>query len=583
MNANGSGQTQLTSDPNRHDELPDWSPDGSKIAYMDVINGLGRIFVMNADGSHQTQVDFGPCDDFEPGRGPTAALDDLGVTHRNARRQLVCLEDAQPGADLDRLPVPERQRRGGFPQVRPCVSPLSWIGGATDACRAGTGDGRNVEVGRLHRMVLVSFAAAVTVGVGWVGGVGHANRTFATSVARAISGPVGVSVGSGGTVWFTNAGNNSIGRLDRDGVLNRFTATGVERPWGITVGPDDAVWFTCRGSDAIGRISTDGRLRLFHDRSIKDPVGITAGPDGALWFTNYGGDSIGRITTAGAVTSFPDRRIRQPIGIVTGPDGALWVAINGTNAIGKLSPAGALRLFKGPAISHPRDISVGSDGALWFTNWRTNWGAVPNNPIGRITVKGAARSYPVKGVQSAFAITDGPGASLSFTNPTTHVVGQITPEGTATVRIVDADPLEIVLGPDHTLWFTSRVDDSIGAITTAREAHRYTDPNDEPDRIAAQGKRLFTASGCGGCHTLADAGTTGNVGPNLDDLKPTAALVQRSVTNGGVAMPGYSGTLSADQIQALARYVSQAARRGSHRTVTYPAHATVTPLDTHPR
>lgn len=76
--------------------------------------------------------------------------------------------------------------------------------------------------------------------------------------------------------------------------------------------------------------------------------------------------------------------------------------------------------------------------------------------------------------------------------------------------------------------------------------------------LAAQGKALFAPAGCAGCHTLADAGASGSVGPNLDDAKPTAALVVDRVTNGKGAMPSFSGQLSKDEIEALAAYVSQA-------------------------
>ena len=41
----------------------------------------------------------------------------------------------------------------------------------------------------------------------------------------------------------------------------------------------------------------------------------------------------------------------------------------------------------------------------------------------------------------------------------------------------------------------------------------------------AAGKEVFMSAGCVGCHTLADAGATGNVGPNLDEAKPPYDLV----------------------------------------------------------
>jgi mono/diheme cytochrome c family protein len=74
----------------------------------------------------------------------------------------------------------------------------------------------------------------------------------------------------------------------------------------------------------------------------------------------------------------------------------------------------------------------------------------------------------------------------------------------------------------------------------------------------AQAKQAFTQN-CAACHTLKDAGATGNVGPNLDDLKPDAPTVQRQVTNGGGGMPAFKGTLTPAQIQAVAQYVSSVA------------------------
>jgi len=72
------------------------------------------------------------------------------------------------------------------------------------------------------------------------------------------------------------------------------------------------------------------------------------------------------------------------------------------------------------------------------------------------------------------------------------------------------------------------------------------------------GKGIFTAN-CGSCHTLADAGTSEKVGPNLDDLMPSLARVQRQVTNGGAVMPAFKGKLTPAQITAVAKYVSSVA------------------------
>ena len=71
---------------------------------------------------------------------------------------------------------------------------------------------------------------------------------------------------------------------------------------------------------------------------------------------------------------------------------------------------------------------------------------------------------------------------------------------------------------------------------------------------ATKGKVIFVAN-CGGCHTLADANTTGTVGPNLDTLKPNYQAVTAQVTNGGATMPAFRGTLTTQQIADVAAYV----------------------------
>ena len=75
---------------------------------------------------------------------------------------------------------------------------------------------------------------------------------------------------------------------------------------------------------------------------------------------------------------------------------------------------------------------------------------------------------------------------------------------------------------------------------------------------ATDGKTVFTAN-CGGCHTLGDAGTSGAVGPNLDQAQPDAATVKAYVRGGGGGMPAFGDTLSNAEIDAVAAYVARAA------------------------
>ena len=73
---------------------------------------------------------------------------------------------------------------------------------------------------------------------------------------------------------------------------------------------------------------------------------------------------------------------------------------------------------------------------------------------------------------------------------------------------------------------------------------------------AANGKQVFTSAGCGGCHTFEAAGSSGSVGPNLDDAAPSYDAVVTQVTNGGGAMPSFEDKLTAQEIRDVAAFVS---------------------------
>ena len=75
-----------------------------------------------------------------------------------------------------------------------------------------------------------------------------------------------------------------------------------------------------------------------------------------------------------------------------------------------------------------------------------------------------------------------------------------------------------------------------------------------PKGDAAAGAKVFVSASCGACHTLKAAGSTGTVGPNLDDLKPELDKIQSQVVNGGGGMPPFKGTLSDAEIKNVVTF-----------------------------
>ncbi|MGH3133553.1 MAG: c-type cytochrome [Gaiellaceae bacterium] len=118
---------------------------------------------------------------------------------------------------------------------------------------------------------------------------------------------------------------------------------------------------------------------------------------------------------------------------------------------------------------------------------------------------------------------------------------------------------DTVTGPVTTDTETTETTETETTETETTETETTeTEPTGEGD--AAAGKEIFLgAGGCGSCHTLADAGTSGTIGPNLDDAQPSFDLAVDRVTNGQGAMPSFQGQLSEQQITDVATYVSSAA------------------------
>lgn len=84
------------------------------------------------------------------------------------------------------------------------------------------------------------------------------------------------------------------------------------------------------------------------------------------------------------------------------------------------------------------------------------------------------------------------------------------------------------------------------------------------DELLAAGKKVFLEQAqpsCNLCHILKDAGAVGDIGPNLDQLQPTADQVTNAVRGGVGVMPAFDGSLSEQQIQAVAHYVETVTRK----------------------
>ena len=82
------------------------------------------------------------------------------------------------------------------------------------------------------------------------------------------------------------------------------------------------------------------------------------------------------------------------------------------------------------------------------------------------------------------------------------------------------------------------------------------------DELFNKGKEVFLEAGnCAACHTLLDAGSIAEIGPNLNQIRPQVQTILMSVRNGIGVMPAMEGILTDEEIEAVAHYVSIAAEQ----------------------
>ena len=96
------------------------------------------------------------------------------------------------------------------------------------------------------------------------------------------------------------------------------------------------------------------------------------------------------------------------------------------------------------------------------------------------------------------------------------------------------------------------IDEEGGGEATPTQTETQPSPS-------AVGAEIWASQGCGGCHTLSAGDATGTVGPNLDETQLTEEQIATIVTDGRNQMPGFSASLSEEDIAAVSTYVSESA------------------------
>jgi cytochrome c551 len=98
------------------------------------------------------------------------------------------------------------------------------------------------------------------------------------------------------------------------------------------------------------------------------------------------------------------------------------------------------------------------------------------------------------------------------------------------------------------------------------------DGNGDGEGGASAGARVYADAGCGSCHTFSAAGSNGTIGPNLDETEVNFERAIDQIRDGGGGMPAFADQLSEQEIEDVARYITEegSAASGSGGSVVGP-------------
>ena len=343
-------------------------------------------------------------------------------------------------------------------------------------------------------------------------------------------GPLGITTGLEGNLWFTEPPANKIGEISP--ITHtieeiEFEEPSEERfPTGITTGPEGNLWFAENFVSKIGELSPI-KPKEIHEYATKTPNsgpnGIVAGPEGNLWFTEYEASKIGKINPA-KPTEIEDFEIPakpgeaiHPLEITRGQEGDLWFTEFSASKIGKINPAKPTEIeqFEIPAkdaneVSHPFGITTGREGNLWFTIAYTVEGSEEfasfvgeiNPTTHKIEVFNtpSPKSFPSgikSGLEGNLWFTEGEAevaglkvgkiGEINPTKPTEPKEFAFKPE---TPTEIVRGPAEITLGNEGNLWFAELEANRIGTIGAGTGTCGQTSVGNYSDPLAANLKRV---------------------------------------------------------------------------------------------
>lgn len=295
-----------------------------------------------------------------------------------------------------------------------------------------------------------------------------------------------------GRLWFGEMSHNYLAVFDpHTQTFKQITPPhGRSGIMGVLVAPDDTIWFAEQYANYIGHyFPTSEQFHIYPLPTVTTPnpsnpgqtLTLPSAPNdlvrdaqGNIWFTELNADSIGRLDpVTGNVQQYPlspkkSVQTLDPYGITIDPKGMIWFTEATNDHVGRLDPdTGTIHFFTMPGPNVPlMEIASDTHGILWITAFSSsmilslNPGTDIFHPYYMPTSNGNGDGF--------YGLTITPDGEIWIAASSQNAIVRLDVAANRftyyAIPTAGSLPLGIVMGSNHTLWFTESGSDKIGML-----------------------------------------------------------------------------------------------------------------------